>query len=333
MSNHDKKNPRPSASKRKYLSRSFNTTKNPKRGGPGILLTCETGREGKCRQEAIDIVNHYHDQMSGNTAAVDTTITESSKNTLSLDEEIQQIHRESQKTRANHIFSVYETGVRGTVTVLCTLPEAMQISILPSYQRGESKSFEVSEKLEDDENQPDSKRPKIESQVDNVVNGNTPHAVSCDAASKPSWDPIHTVRQIINDIRKKNDAPSSRFITRMIPLQATCCTTEIEITHVANELFSRMNGSTSADSKDSNIPTFAIHVKRRTCSHLRSATVIDWIAKVAPSHWKVDLSNPQYTIMVEICKTLCGIAIIENVKDYSNFNIMEIKDKTDGSKL
>jgi tRNA acetyltransferase TAN1 len=333
MASHEPKHSRPSATKRKYLSRSFNVSKNPKRGSPGVLLTCETGREVKCRQEAIDILNHYYDQQSRNITADCNANMTTSKNKLSLEEEIKEIHKEIQVSRADHIFSVYETGVRGTVALLCTIPEAMQISLILNNQRGDTKGSKGSENSEEDNNEPDSKRTKTTSQVDNDIKLNTSEGKSSNAVSIASWDPIHTVQKIIYDIRHKNDAPSSRFITRIIPLQATCCTTEMEMTHVANLLFSRIDGSTE-DSKNAIMPTFAIQVKRRTCSHLKSATVIDWVAKVAPSSWKVNLSNPKYTFLVEICKTLCGMAIIENIKDYSNFNVMEIKDKiADGPKL
>eukprot|EP00978_Attheya_sp_CCMP212_P003397 scaffold7003_cov60-Attheya_sp.AAC.1 len=38
----------------------WHSKKNVRRGGPGILLTCETGREFKCQREGLEILRHYY---------------------------------------------------------------------------------------------------------------------------------------------------------------------------------------------------------------------------------------------------------------------------------
>ena len=50
--------------KRKYKEgkRKF----NPKRGGPGILMTCEQGREHKCEREGVDILQYYTSKQDVN---------------------------------------------------------------------------------------------------------------------------------------------------------------------------------------------------------------------------------------------------------------------------
>ena len=55
--------------KRKYFDRGGGKNKKwrkygatngrPKRGAPGMLLTCETGREQKCQREGLEILNFY----------------------------------------------------------------------------------------------------------------------------------------------------------------------------------------------------------------------------------------------------------------------------------
>ena len=57
--------------KRKYLSSGgdenkksrYNNKWKPKRGGPGLLLTCETGRERKCMNEVIEILEYYDGEL------------------------------------------------------------------------------------------------------------------------------------------------------------------------------------------------------------------------------------------------------------------------------
>ena len=36
---------------------------NPKRGKPGILVFCETGREKKCIAEGMEILDHYYTKL------------------------------------------------------------------------------------------------------------------------------------------------------------------------------------------------------------------------------------------------------------------------------
>lgn len=316
----------PAPAKRKYLAN--HNQQNPKRGGPGVLLTCETGREKKCRQEALDILNHYyrHPKAANKSDGKDDSTLSTDERTLSLDEEILQL----QTKKVPQIYSVYETGVRGTITLLCTLPDAVLITPF-TFAKETYQSPTLSDGKDNEE--PQSKKAKID--------GLTPskhHPVL--------WDPVTTVRRVLDDLRRGDSgAPSSRFVTRMIPIQATCFTNEAEIQHVARELFrSKMvanegcralkssSGTTPIDEKPVTT-TFAIQVKRRICSHLKSQIVIEWIAKEAPKEWKVNLSDPKYTVVVEICKTLCCMSIIENLKEYGNFNLVVTRENAASSSL
>jgi tRNA(Ser,Leu) C12 N-acetylase TAN1 len=187
----------------------------------------------------------------------------------------------------------------------------------------------------------------------------------------PPWDPVEAVQQVARDIMHTSSisrsdsssntppAPSSRFVTRMIPIQATCFASldEIQATTAAlirnlvlmknsitkkkeqpqheqqiistdDQESSRLDDeekqqqSSSLSSSLSSTTTFRISIKRRNCAHLKSAQVIAamgaTVASVAPG-WKVQLTNsPDYTIWVEICKTLVGISILKSSSSASS---------------
>jgi tRNA(Ser,Leu) C12 N-acetylase TAN1 len=360
--------------KRKYRAKnhSNDNQRNPKRGGPGVLLTCETGREKKCRQEAIDILNHYYrmevrtnknsnnnkqgDGDNGDDDDDDATHGEDGNddNTpLSLDEEIKQLQT---KKKEKQIFSVYETGVRGTISLLCTLPEAILVAPFTfnkeTYQPPKPSNDNNDTTL--DHPEPASKKPKVGGDESNevkvagtesvstpttlVVPTSQPEASSSThhASQFHGWDPVRTVQRILNDLRQgSSNAPSSRFVTRMIPIQVSCFTNDAEMSHCARELFARiMTTATTtttpdqeAHNKQDDVITFAIQVKRRICSHLKSKNVIELIAKEAPMTWKVNLSHPRFTVVVEICKTLCGMSIVEHLQEYGNFNLLETREQ------
>ena len=132
---------------------------NPRRGLPGILMTCETGRETKCEREGIDIMNHYssssteqqqqqQQQQDGSSENETTTTTTTKK--LSLEEELKMLRQQqkSHKKRGGGMFQVYETGCRGSVFVMCTRPGCNLIP-LTSVQQQDTKKQRV-DKTKDD---------------------------------------------------------------------------------------------------------------------------------------------------------------------------------------
>eukprot|EP00557_Chaetoceros_sp_GSL56_P004951 CAMPEP_0176494716 /NCGR_PEP_ID=MMETSP0200_2-20121128/10261_1 /TAXON_ID=947934 /ORGANISM="Chaetoceros sp., Strain GSL56" /LENGTH=423 /DNA_ID=CAMNT_0017892525 /DNA_START=52 /DNA_END=1323 /DNA_ORIENTATION=- len=117
------------------------------------------------------------------------------------------------------------------------------------------------------------------------------------------------------------------------------------------------HGLTSGDhGSTSTLPTFKIEFKRRNCSHIRREEVVqataDVIQMLTEEYWtnknkkmvkqdssssgssrsseslfRVDLTDAQYTIIIEICRTLCGMSIVENAKSYKNFNLLVVQDQ------
>ena len=67
-----------------------------------MLLTCETGREFKCRAEGLDIIDHYFaDENQGNAEEEETP--------LSLEEELEMLKSKNKKSKSSR-FHFYETG-------------------------------------------------------------------------------------------------------------------------------------------------------------------------------------------------------------------------------
>jgi tRNA acetyltransferase TAN1 len=180
-----------------------------------------------------------------------------------------------------------------------------------------------------------------------------------DKSSEPPWDPMGTMNKIVQEIRggkqasdttAHEQAPSSRFVTRMIPMQATCFASLDEISLTAKSLMERFLLPPALDyhqnhHTNKNMPkqTFDIVFKRRNCSNVTRDKVIDVIApivmdvcKVIPTTLsasetqaepllEVKLKNSDYTIIVEVCRTLCGISIVPTFKSFRNFNLIEIR--------
>ena len=119
-----------------------------------------------------------------------------------------------------------------------------------------------------------------------------------------------------------------RFVTRMIPMQATCFASAQEIHTTATALLRRMLLPTTTTTTTTT-KSFAISIKKRLCSNVTSNEIIDMIAAILLEQipdCKVNLSNPDVTIQVEICRTLAGISIIRNLKDFCNFSLVTARE-------
>ena len=215
----------------------FKSHHNPKRGPPGILLFCETGREKKCIAEGMDILNHYYNK--DNEAFKDDSIiirgddgkidNKESKKIMSLEQEIQMMKKEKKSSP----FQVYETGCRGVVFFMCTSKYCNIIVQQPS--KSQQKDQLQLEMTKIDENNNDNKEKILQGQTektskddDNQVNGATAKrkviieedgtgddndsSVNQQESKKQKlddncdkiWDPIQTIESIVKDIRSND---------------------------------------------------------------------------------------------------------------------------------
>ena len=154
-------------------------------------------------------------------------------------------------------------------------------------------------------------------------------------------------------------APSSRYITRMIPIQMTCFSSvddiKLTVPKLLQKYFPPTTTKATGNKEDVNdtaiiTTTYAVAVKIRNCRMIKRQDVIDIVAgymlqNYCPKKYQVQLENPDVTILVEICQTLCGMSVIhhkinastsisrnagekigQNPKDH-NFNLAMIKER------
>jgi tRNA acetyltransferase TAN1 len=413
-----------------------NRINNPPRGGPGILVLCETGRESKCQREALDILQYYLYHSNGSSDPVTATTITATKdpikdttssyhvesNNLSLDDEIAMLRKgisadailnysscrggrkESSTSAAagggvdekKAPFRVYDTGCRGSVFIMCTMANCELVKTTISTAKhlhdedknpDEKCNLKAANELhqvrcDDDDDDDDNKEdPTIVTNLngsDDVAKKRKyNHTGTCDddddddvhkkhkvekkkgQNDQGKWDPMETVQAIFRDVREKNKlVPRSRFVTRIIPIQVTCFASLDEIKANVRELIrtyllpigiqQHVKQKESNCSTDDTIPTFKIEFRRRNCSHIRREEVVEatagMIQMLTDEYWskhdmegiqhdsreslfRVDLTDPQYTILIEICRTLCGMSIVENAKSYRNFNLLVVQDQ------
>ena len=368
--------------------------KNPQRGGPGILTLCETGRESKCQREALEILRHYFYNENSKTSDVNKTSdvggkdVDTSKSTLSLEEEIAMLKKGASADDVlsgianpgdglnKSPFRVYETGCRGTVFIMCTMPDseliATQISTAKAFhskhqdtkiqEEGEEKEYTKSEGRETSETCFSKTKRKQQNENLDITSSCAKKQKVTDEGPKESykWDPIETVNSILQDIREdKTETPRSRFVSRMVPMQATCFASMEEIEANATELIKTfllpagIDHAKNVNSKNDELPSFKIEFKRRNCTQVRREQIVEALAnivkKLTAGYWSkyakdgntieakksadrqlfsVDLKNPDYTIIIEVVRTLCGMSVVKNSNSYQNFNLMTAQESS-----
>ncbi|KAK6144072.1 hypothetical protein DH2020_020892 [Rehmannia glutinosa] len=111
----------------------------------------------------------------------------------------------------------------------------------------------------------------------------------------------------------------SRFLLRVLPVEASCYTSEEEIKRAIKPLI------------DEHFPVetlvprkFAVLYDARANTGVDRMKVIDAVAKCVPSSHKVDLANPDINIVVQIVKTVCLIGVVEKYKELAKYNLRQL---------
>jgi tRNA(Ser,Leu) C12 N-acetylase TAN1 len=284
---------------------------NPPRGAPGILWTCEQGREVKCEREGREILQYYHHATNCSPAAANTAQAK-----LTLDQELASLQRQQRVEK--EVFPLFDTGCQGTAIMLHA----------PMRRLKKARDAEAAAVAESP-----AKRPRTESETAPEATTTTDDPGSSEI---PRWDPVATVQAVVQDITRSDasssQVPGSRFITRMIPLQATCFASVEELQGVLRILLLPHERTLDERGKDATKPaTFRIHVKRRNCGHLTTSQIIDAAAGlvVRMTGWTVQLKDSDFCVWVEVCKSFMGVSLLtrQDLGLARNFNLAELRDK------
>lgn len=318
---------------------------NPSRGPPGMLLTCETGREIKCEREGREILRFYLEKHNNNERLKSGESSKSTPNKkLSLDQELAALQQQPRQEDSGP-FQLFDTGCGGTVFFMYVV-------------KGDGKTIEASEGNEDTYNDGSaSKRIRGEKAAENekaLAKSTSPVALEdtgVQATTTTHWDPVATFMSIASDISTSNEEaaasasasaiPSSRFVTRMIPIQVTCFATLKELERALTALLLKESGGTKpnendndktgASGKSKTTKTFCIHSKKRNCNEFSTQQIIETAASLVVAHtgWTVQLEDPDHVIWIEICKTLMGVSLLDRhtLHAAKNFNIAELRDR------
>ncbi|GAB2226769.1 hypothetical protein Droror1_Dr00008559 [Drosera rotundifolia] len=111
----------------------------------------------------------------------------------------------------------------------------------------------------------------------------------------------------------------SRFLLRVLPIELTCYSSEEEISKAIKPIIAHhFPTETEKPIK------FAVLYDARANSGIDRMNIIDAVAKSVPRPHKVDLKDPEKTIVVQIVKTICLIGVVEKYKELAKYNLRQL---------
>ncbi|XP_057633155.1 THUMP domain-containing protein 1 isoform X3 [Chionomys nivalis] len=132
-------------------------------------------------------------------------------------------------------------------------------------------------------------------------------------------EPEKLVHHILQDMYKTKKK-KTRVILRMLPISGTCKAFLEDMKKYAETFLEPWF-------KAPNKGTFQIVYKSRNNSHMNREEVIKELAGIVGSlnsENKVDLTNPEYTVVVEIIKAVCCLSVVKDYVLFRKYNLQEV---------
>ncbi|WVZ51068.1 hypothetical protein U9M48_002252 [Paspalum notatum var. saurae] len=130
--------------------------------------------------------------------------------------------------------------------------------------------------------------------------------------------PVEIVQNMMSSVASTRKH-MSRFILRVLPVEVACYASEEEITKAISPIVEKYFPKECPSGHK-----FAVLYEARSNTGIDRMKIINTVAKSVPQPHKVDLSNPDKTIIVQIAKTICMIGVVERYKELAKFNLRQL---------
>ncbi|XP_030635461.1 THUMP domain-containing protein 1 [Chanos chanos] len=132
-------------------------------------------------------------------------------------------------------------------------------------------------------------------------------------------DPAELVHQILEDLYQTKKR-KSRLILRMLPVSGTCKA-------FPEDMEKYLGSFLEPWFKTPNHASYQIAFKARNSSHNKREDVIKALAglvgRLNPEN-KVDLTEPELTIIIEVIKTVCCVSVVRHYTLFRKYNLQEV---------
>eukprot|EP00871_Galdieria_phlegrea_P001801 jgi/Galph1/2621/GphlegSOOS_G1309.1 len=136
-------------------------------------------------------------------------------------------------------------------------------------------------------------------------------------------DPCELVYNIMNDIQE-TQTRRCRYSVRFIPVDGVCYAKYEQVSRAVESIFAKRFYPIREEQPN----TFAVVFRKRNNTDAHREDFIRAVADKVPSAYRVDLKNPQYSILIEVLKTACFISVVQHYNEYYKFNVHELAERT-----
>ncbi|KAM7277751.1 hypothetical protein ACFE04_004885 [Oxalis oulophora] len=338
-------------------------------GVQGFFITCDGGREFQASQEAINVIDSFFEELvygkdgdkkpatlpnkppnkkitfsysdddadaddrDNEVVGVDEVEAEEKKDQVEKDQETKSVPLGDDKCSGeipidNKLNEAQEekTGdddntngeIKENPATEAVEPPAKKQCIETTVSKVEEKS--IDKLIEDELKELGDKTKRRFSKLDSGCNG-----VVFVQMRKRDGDPgPKDIAQFMMTSAASTKKHMSRFILRVLPVEVSCYASEEEVSRAIKPLIEQ-NFPTETE----NPHKFAVLCEARSNTGLDKAKIINVVAKSVPAPHKVDLTNPDKTIIVQIVKTVCLIGIVEKYKELAKFNLRQLTSPKD----
>ncbi|KAI7907229.1 uncharacterized protein BX663DRAFT_465750 [Cokeromyces recurvatus] len=138
----------------------------------------------------------------------------------------------------------------------------------------------------------------------------------------PPIEPVKLVHTMLSDLKEKQEK-TTRFISRYLPVEKVCHANLPDIELAAKSIFKPHFDQRDDEGKLIS-KKFAVVCRVRNCSKLDRMSVITTLASAVGAGHKVDLQEPELTIIAEICQTICMLSVVKDFNELKKYNIESI---------
>ncbi|KAL0648066.1 hypothetical protein Bca4012_046357 [Brassica carinata] len=319
-----------------------------KPGVQGFFISCDGGREYQASQEAINVIDSFFEELMHGTG-----LKMNSSGVLEnpINKKVTFSYSEDEDEEENKEVGDKEEVSEGRDDQVDEKELASKgSSEVKQLAETETEKDKQEEKQKDVIEEPPKKKPCVEEATASAkVNGNAEKSIDklIDAELKELGD--KSKRRFMKldpgcngivfiQMKRRDGDPSpkdivqhamtsaaatkkhmSRFILRILPIEVACYPSEEEISRAIKPLVEQY-----FPVETDNPRKFAVLYGARANTGLDRMKIINTVAKSIPAPHKVDLNNPEMSIVVEIVKTVCLIGVVEKYKELAKYNLRQL---------
>ncbi|KAL6527839.1 hypothetical protein OROMI_029650 [Orobanche minor] len=326
-------------------------------GVEGFFITCDGGRERQASGEAINVIDSFFEELLEGTEA---NIKQSEPSKKPLNKVIKFAYSDSSSSDDDDDAKDNDVQTEDVESKNVIAPGgdrsdksgAETTDNVSLQEQAQEEKEKAAENQEAEALEPPVKRQCVEADAPNCRNvSNKAEDKSIDKLieaelaelgdrSKRRFNKLDTGCNgvVFIQMRKREGDPSpkdivqymmtslastkkhvSRFLLRVLPVEVACYTSEEEIGRAIKPLIDKHFP------EETQVPRkFAVSYDARANTGVDRTKVINAVAKSVPPLHKVDLTNPDIHIMVQIVKTVCLIGVVEKYKELAKYNLRQL---------